>query len=80
MILCTIGSRAVPAVQATLISLVGVLLAPVWAWALLGEITTTGTLIGGAVLLAAVILNAYGGRRAVKADVNAPNESPDPSH
>ena len=29
--------------------------------------TTTGTLIGGSVLLAAVILNAYGGRRAMGA-------------
>jgi drug/metabolite transporter (DMT)-like permease len=67
LILYTIGSRAVPAAQATLISLVEVLLAPVWAWAFLGEITTTGTLIGGAVLLAAVILNAYGGRRAMGA-------------
>jgi DME family drug/metabolite transporter len=65
LILYTIGSRTVPAAQATLISLVEVLLAPVWAWAFLGEITTTGTLIGGAVLLAAVILNAYGGRRAM---------------
>jgi DME family drug/metabolite transporter len=70
LILYTIGSRAVPAAQATLISLVEVLLAPVWAWAFLGEITTTGTLIGGAVLLAAVILNAYGGRRTMAAQVN----------
>lgn len=62
LILFTLGSRVVPAAQATLISLVEVLLAPVWAWAFLGEDVATDTLIGGAVLLAAVILNAYGGR------------------
>lgn len=64
LILYTIGSRAVPAAQATLISLVEVLLAPVWAWAFLAEVVTPGTLIGGGVLLVAVFMNAYGGRRA----------------
>ncbi len=64
LILYTIGSRAVPAAQATLISLVEVLLAPVWAWAFLAEVVTPGTLIGGVVLLVAVFMNGYGGRRA----------------
>lgn len=64
LILYTIGSRAVPAAQATLISLVEVLLAPVWAWAVLGETVAQGTLIGGAVLMAAVVMNALGGRRS----------------
>ena len=63
LILFTLGSRVVPAAQATLISLVEVLLAPVWAWAFLAEVVDKDTLIGGAVLLAAVILNAYGGRQ-----------------
>ena len=62
LILYTIGSRVVPAAQATLISLVEVLLAPVWTWAFLGETVAQGTMIGGAVLLAAVVMNAYGGR------------------
>lgn len=64
LILYTLGSRVVPAAQATLISLVEVLLAPVWAWAFLDEVVTTGTMIGGSVLLAAVLMNAYGGRQA----------------
>ena len=71
LILYTIGSRVVPAAQATLISLVEVLLAPVWAWAFLDENVTQGTLIGGSVLLAAVLLNAYGGRRPAPIMVNA---------
>ena len=71
LILYTIGSHVVPAAQATLISLVEVLLAPVWAWAFLDENVSQGTLIGGSVLLAAVLLNAYGGRRAAPTLVNA---------
>jgi len=66
MLLYTIGSKVVPAAQATLLSLVEVLLAPIWVWLLLGETVSQGTLIGGAVLLAAVLLNAYGGRRALQ--------------
>lgn len=58
MFLYTIGSRVVPAAQATLLSLVEVLLAPVWAWAVLGETLSTNTALGGAVLLGAVTLNA----------------------
>ena len=49
MLLYTIGSRVVPAAQATLLSLVEVLLAPIWVWLLLGETVSRGTLIGGAV-------------------------------
>jgi len=62
MLLYTLGSKVVPAAQATLLSLVEVLLAPLWVWLLLNETVSRGTLIGGAVLLAAVLLNAYGGR------------------
>ena len=60
MLLYTIGSRVVPAAQATLISLAEVLLAPIWAWLFLDETMTQGTILGGTVLLAAVILNALG--------------------
>lgn len=58
MALYTLGSRVVPAAQATLLSLIEVLLAPLWAWAVLSETLSTNTALGGAVLLAAVALNA----------------------
>ncbi len=67
MLLYTAGSRVVPAAQATLLSLVEVLLAPVWVWVLLGETVSRGTLSGGAVLLGAVILNAFGARPPARA-------------
>lgn len=61
MILFTFGSRRLPAAEATLFSSVENILAPVWVWALLGETATLNTLIGGAMVLGAVILNAYRG-------------------
>lgn len=61
MLLYTSGSRVVPAAQATLLSLVEVLLAPVWAWAVLSETLSPNTALGGTVLLTAVILNALAG-------------------
>lgn len=63
MILYTIGSRTLPAAEATLISLVEVMLAPIWVWAFLGETATPATFAGGAVVLAAVALNAAAGAR-----------------
>lgn len=65
MILYTAGSRALPAADLTLIALIETLLAPIWVLLALDERPGEGTLIGGAVLLAAVIGNALAnGRRA----------------
>ncbi len=60
MLLHTLDSRVVAAAQATLIALAEVLLAPLRAWLFLSQSLTTGTLTGGTILLAAVILNAAG--------------------
>lgn len=64
MVLFTLGSRVVPAAELTLLSLVEVLLGPIWVWLALGETASRNTLIGGAVLLAGVVLNAAMGLRA----------------
>lgn len=63
MFLYTIGSRVVPAAQATLLSMTEVLLAPVWVWLALGETVSQATAMGGAILLIAVLMNAFGGRK-----------------
>lgn len=63
MILYTLGSRVVPAAELTLVSMVEVLLAPIWVWLLLGETASAGTFAGGAVLMAAVAGNALSGMR-----------------
>lgn len=63
LILYTIGSRSVPAAELVLLSLAEVVLGPLWVWLLLGEVPTTNTLIGGAVLLGAIAGNALSGIR-----------------
>ncbi|WP_299350912.1 DMT family transporter [uncultured Shimia sp.] len=59
----TIGSKTVPAVELTLLSLAEVVLGPVWVWLVLGETVGTTTLTGGAILLGAIIGNAISGTR-----------------
>ncbi len=63
MVLYTLGSRVVPAAELTLLSMVEVLLGPVWVWWLLGETASPATFVGGAILLAAIAGNALSGTR-----------------
>jgi DME family drug/metabolite transporter len=64
MIAFTLGSRHLPAAEMTLLSGIENVLAPLWVWALLGESVGQATLIGGAMVLAAVMGNALIGARA----------------
>ncbi|MCE8521288.1 DMT family transporter [Ruegeria pomeroyi] len=63
MALYTMGSQVVPAAELTLITMIESMLAPVWVWLVLGEQASAGTLWGGAIILAAVALNAVSGMR-----------------
>lgn len=63
MALYTTGSRVIPAAELTLLSMVEVLLAPIWVWLFLGETASAGTFVGGAVLMGAVGFNALSGAR-----------------
>lgn len=67
MVLFTLGSRVVPAAELTLLSQVEVLLGPIWVWLALGETASRNTLVGGAVLLSGVMLNAALGARGLRA-------------
>ncbi len=63
MMLYITGSRSVPAAEIGLLSMVEVVLAPVWVWLFLDETTSAGTLAGGAILLLALAMNALSGMR-----------------
>ena len=63
MVLFTLGSRHVPAVELTLVSLTEVVLAPIWVWLWIAETPRPWTLIGGAVVIAALIGHALSGMR-----------------
>ncbi len=72
LILYTLGSKTVPAAELTLLSLAEVLLGPLWVWLFLGETVTAYTLIGGAILLAAIAGNALSGTRRKPPPVTTP--------
>ena len=61
MILFSIGSKVLTATNLALLSMVEVILAPVWGWIILREQAEFSTLIGGAILFFALILNALSG-------------------
>jgi DME family drug/metabolite transporter len=72
LILYTLGSRSLPAAELALLSLAEVLLGPLWVWLFLGETASLNTLIGGAVLLAAIVGNAVSGKRRKPPPITAP--------
>ena len=57
-ILLILGARYVPAAQVGLLALVEPVLGPVWAWLTVLEMPAQATLVGGAVILAAVGIDA----------------------
>jgi drug/metabolite transporter (DMT)-like permease len=65
LVLLTIGARLIPAAHVALISLLEVVLGPLWVWMALNERPSGATLAGGAVIVTAVLIQA-GGRRSVK--------------
>lgn len=56
--LLTVGARLIPAGEVALITLLEIVLGPLWVWAFLAERPPVGTLVGGLVVLAAVLLDA----------------------
>ena len=63
LIFYSLGAKAVPAVELTLLSMTEVVLGPIWTWLLMGETAGVYTLIGGSVLLSAIAANALTGLR-----------------
>lgn len=63
MTLFTLGSRVVPAAEATLLTMLEVVLGPVWVWLFLSESASLMTFVGGSVVICAVALNALTGLR-----------------
>lgn len=64
-VLLTIGARLIPAGEVALITLLEIVLGPLWVWVFLSEHPSTATLVGGAVVLGAVLLES------LNADVEA---------
>jgi drug/metabolite transporter (DMT)-like permease len=63
----TLGAPLIPAAEVALITLLEIILGPLWVWLAISEEPGTATLIGGAVVVVAVVVQtaswAGGGRR-----------------
>ena len=69
LILFTAGSRHVPAAEITLLSLTEVVLGPIWVWLGVGETPSQLTLLGGAIVLSAIVAQAIHGVRSKRPPV-----------
>jgi drug/metabolite transporter (DMT)-like permease len=67
--LFTAGARLIPVAQAGLLTLLEVVLGPLWVWASIGETPSAATLAGGAIVIAALLLVGGG--------TSAPSVEPD---
>jgi drug/metabolite transporter (DMT)-like permease len=56
--LLTVGARLIPAAQVGLITLLEIVLGPLWVWLALDERPSTLTLAGGAIVIAAIAIQA----------------------
>jgi drug/metabolite transporter (DMT)-like permease len=59
--LLTAGARLIPAAQVGLITLLEVVLGPVWVWLALDERPSTLTLVGGAIVIVAIVIQTRPG-------------------
>lgn len=71
LICFTIGARLVPAAEASLLGLLESVLGPLWVWIFLSENPGRDAVIGGALVLAAVIANTLYDSRRTPPPVNA---------
>jgi drug/metabolite transporter (DMT)-like permease len=58
--LLTVGARLIPAAQVGLITLLEVVLGPLWVWLALDERPSALTLAGGAIVIAAIVIQTRG--------------------
>jgi len=57
-LLFMVGARAIPAAQTSLIGMLEIVLGPLWVWLVLNERPAAATLVGGAIILAALLASA----------------------
>ena len=62
-LLFLLGARYIPSVEAGLLGLLDTVLAPLWVWLAFGESPAVATLVGGGIVLAAVVWYLAGGPR-----------------
>jgi drug/metabolite transporter (DMT)-like permease len=76
MLAFTAGVRLLPAADAGLITVLEAVLAPIWAWLAVGEDPGPRAIVGGAIVLAAVVCYSLAQRRAPRGGPVSPVASP----
>jgi drug/metabolite transporter (DMT)-like permease len=71
--LLTVGARLIPAAQVGLITLLEVVLGPVWVWLAIGEQPSTLTLVGGVIVIVAIVIQTRGAAPADEPVLPAPH-------
>jgi drug/metabolite transporter (DMT)-like permease len=66
--LLTIAARLLPAAEVAVLSLLEIVLGPIWVWLAYAERPNTATFVGGLVVAAAVVVQATGGRTPTVAE------------
>ncbi len=61
------GARSVPAVTLSLVVMLDAVINPLWPWLFVGEKPGRAAFIGGAIVIAAVIMSIFGGRWMARA-------------
>jgi drug/metabolite transporter (DMT)-like permease len=64
--LMVIASRSLQAPEIALLALLEVVLGPLWAWLGAGEVPARATLVGGGIVLAAMVFNELGSKVAIQ--------------
>ena len=65
--LLTVGARLIPPAEVALISLIEIVLGPLWVWLAYDERPTTATVVGGVIVVAAVLIQTLGPSRTREA-------------
>jgi drug/metabolite transporter (DMT)-like permease len=60
LIFLSLGARLIPAAEVALITLLEIVLGPLWVWIALSERPGTSTLVGGAIVIGAVVIQVRG--------------------
>ncbi|HEV7846981.1 MAG TPA: DMT family transporter [Thermoleophilaceae bacterium] len=58
LVFLVIGARLIPAAQVGLITLLEIVLGPLWVWMALSERPSAATLVGGAIVIAAIVIQS----------------------
>ena len=75
--LLTVGARLLPPAEVALLSLLEVVLGPLWVWLAYSEKPSTATLVGGAVVTAAVVVQATASERPTLVPERVPVAAPE---